>query len=230
MLSSDAIAQNLSTVRGVIARQGVDPARVLVVAASKGRSADECGAALAAGITVLGENRVQEAISKMGFVEGARWHLIGHLQTNKVGALKDRFEMIQSVDSIRVAEALAAYGGAPPPVLLEVNAGSEPNKTGLAPADAEAAGRRIAELLDLRGLMTVAPQGPAAAAAFQVLAGLRASLQQRLGIALPELSMGMSDDYGWAVAAGATMIRLGHALFGPAAAPNPAKPLPSRAQ
>jgi PLP dependent protein len=206
----DRIAANLAGVRSRIERAGGDPGVIQVVAATKNRSAEECRAAVAAGLTVLGENRVQEALSKMDEVPGAAWHLIGHLQTNKVRHA-GRFELIQSLDSVRLAEALAARGGAA--VLLEVNVGREPQKSGVAPEAAVTTAGEVARLVDLRGLMGMAPLRGDADAAFAELRRLRGEAQQRLGLPLPVLSMGMTEDLEAAVRAGTTMVRIGRALF-----------------
>lgn len=210
MHRGDRIAGNLATIRSRIERAGGDPDGVQIVAATKTRSAEECRAAVAAGLTLLGENRVQEALAKMDEVPGAAWHLIGHLQTNKVRQA-GRFELIQSLDSIRLARALAARGGAA--VLLEVNVAREAQKTGVGPDAAISTAAEVAELLDLRGFMGMAPLGGDARAAFAELRRLRDEAEQRLGRALPVLSMGMSEDLEDAVRAGTTMVRIGRALF-----------------
>lgn len=210
MHRGDRIAANLAAIRSRIERAGGDPDAIQVVAATKNRSAEECRAAVAAGLTVLGENRVQEALSKMDEVPGAAWHLIGHLQTNKVRHA-GRFALIQSLDSVRLAEALAARGGAA--VLLEVNVGREPQKSGVAPEAAISAAGEVAGLLDLRGLMGMAPLDGDADAAFAELRRLWEEARHRLGLPLPVLSMGMTEDLEAAVRAGTTMVRIGRALF-----------------
>jgi pyridoxal phosphate enzyme (YggS family) len=207
---SDRIAANLAVIRSRIERADRDPDQVEVVAATKNRSVEDCRAAVAAGLITLGENRVQEALAKMDQVPGARWHLIGHLQTNKV-RLAGRFELIQSLDSLRLAEALASRS--PTAVLLEVNVAREPQKHGVEPEAAVSVATRVAALLDLRGLMGMAPLGGDALAAFAELRRLRDEAEQRLGRALPVLSMGMSEDLEAAVQAGSTMLRIGRALF-----------------
>ncbi|MBO0686158.1 MAG: alanine racemase, partial [Candidatus Dormibacteraeota bacterium] len=178
MHRGDRIAGNLATIRSRIERAGGDPAAVQIVAATKNRSAEECRAAVAAGLTLLGENRVQEALTKMDEVPGAAWHLIGHLQTNKVRQA-GRFQLIQSLDSIRLARALAARGGAA--VLLEVNVAREAQKTGVDPEAAISMAAEVAELLDLRGFMGMAPLGGDAQAAFAELRRLRDEAEQVLG-------------------------------------------------
>jgi len=207
---SDRIGANLAAIRSRIERAGGDPRRVEVVAATKNRSVEDCRAAVEAGLTTLGENRVQEALAKMDEVAGAHWHLIGHLQTNKARHA-GRFELIQSLDSLRLAEALAARGG--PGVLLEVNVAREVQKQGVEPESAVATAVSVAGLLDLRGFMGMAPLGGDAWTAFSQLRQLRDEAQQRLGRALPVLSMGMSEDLEAAVRAGTTMLRIGRALF-----------------
>jgi pyridoxal phosphate enzyme (YggS family) len=209
-----SVAENLKTVRERIARAGVNPDEVTIVAVTKGFPADACREALEAGLTILGENRVQEALAKMDEVEGADWHLIGHLQTNKVKAAAGRFALIQSVDSTRVAEALAAID-ASQQVLVEVNVAHEAQKSGAPPAQAQDVIRAVGETLDLRGLMGMGPVQGDPTPAFTELRAIRDEAQQRIGRPLPILSMGMSGDFEKAVAAGSTMLRLGTVLFGP---------------
>lgn len=192
---------------------GGDAGAITIVAVTKGRPVEDCRAAVAAGLGVLGENRVQEALPKIDAVEGAEWHLIGHLQTNKARHAA-RFALVQSVDSVRLAEALAARASRPgPAVLLEVNVAREPRKHGVDPAEAVAVGARVAGLLDLRGLMAMGPAAGDPRPAFAELRRLRDEAEQRLGRRLPVLSMGMSADLEAAVAEGTTMVRVGGALF-----------------
>jgi pyridoxal phosphate enzyme (YggS family) len=208
----DEVAANLAAVRARIERAGGDPAAITIVAVTKGQPAEACRAAVAAGLTVLGENRVQEALDKMDHVPDATWHLIGHLQTNKARHAR-RFALVQSVDSVRLAEALAARGGVA--ALLEVNVSREARKSGVAPEDAVATGAAVAALVDLRGLMGMGPAAGDPRPAFAELRRLRDEAEQRLGRRLPVLSMGMSDDLEAAVAEGTTMVRIGRALLGP---------------
>jgi pyridoxal phosphate enzyme (YggS family) len=204
------VAARLAAVRARIERAGADPRSVEIVAVTKGQTVEACRAALRAGLTTLGENRVQEALHKMAAVPEATWHLVGHLQLNKVRQA-GRFAMIQSLDSLRLAEALAARGGAT--VLLEVNISREPQKHGVAVEEALEVAARVADLLDLRGLMGIAPLGRDSAPAFATLRRLRDEAEQRLGRRLPVLSMGMTDDFEVAVREGSTMVRLGRVLF-----------------
>ena len=210
------VADRLRAVRERIARTGRDPADITIVAVTKGFDAAVCREAVAAGLRVLGENRVQEALPKIESVTGAEWHLIGHLQTNKVKPAAGRFALIQTVDSAHLAEALARH--APnQAALIEVNVAREAQKSGVAPERALELAEATAGLLDLRGLMAMGPTEGDPTPAFSELHRLRDDAEQRLGRPLPILSMGMSGDFEAALAAGSSMLRLGQALFGPRA-------------
>ena len=208
------VEENLKTVRERIARAGRDPDEVAIVAVTKGFGTEICRQALDAGLKVLGENRVQEALEKMDQVDGATWHLIGHLQTNKVKLAARRFALIQSIDSAHVAEALAGID-VEQKVLVEVNVAREPRKTGVDPDAAGDLMASVAEMLDLQGVMAMGPAKGDPKPAFEELRQIRDTAQERLGMSLPILSMGMSGDFEVAVAAGSTMLRLGTVLFGP---------------
>ena len=162
---------------------------------------------------MLGENRVHEALTKMAEVEGAEWHLIGHLQTNKARMAAGRFQLIQSVDSLRLAEHIARVEPSQA-VLVEVNVSREPQKSGVAPEEAVALAAEIAKHLDLKGLMAMGLASGDPTPAFEELRRLRDDAQQKIGRALPVLSMGMSGDFDAALRAGSTMLRLGQVLFG----------------
>ena len=207
----DQIAANLTSIRRRVELAGGDPDAVTIVGVTKGQPVEVCQAAVSLGLAVLGENRVQEALGKMDEVPGAVWHLVGHLQTNKVRHTH-RFALIQSLDSVRLAGALAERGGAE--VLLEVNVAREAQKHGVPPEEAVTTAARVAELLVMRGFMAMGPTLRDPRPAFAELRRLRDEAQQHLGIALPILSMGMSDDLESAVAEGTTMLRIGRALFG----------------
>ena len=219
------VAENLEQVRSTILdhadRGGRDPAGVTLVAVTKTVPLARIREAIAAGLSVLGENRVQEALPKIEQLGGAglEWHLIGHLQRNKVKFVEGHFDMLQSVDSLELVESLDGRISGTLDTLIEVNVAAEPQKTGaLSPAVLEIA-RAILESsrLRLRGLMTIAPQSPdpeLARPVFRRLASLRRDLAERLEVDLPVLSMGMTDDYAVAVEEGSTMLRLGRALFG----------------
>jgi len=212
------VAENLKNVRERIARAGRDPGEITIVAVTKGFGPEVCQAALDAGLKILGENRVQEAVGKMDLVQGAVWHLVGHLQTNKARIAAGRFALIHSIDSERVAEALARID-VEQKVLVEVNVARDPRKTGVPPEDAARVIDAVAETLDLQGLMAMGPAERDPRPAFDELRALRDAAQERLGRSLPILSMGMSGDFETAVAAGSTMLRLGQVLFGPRPVP-----------
>ncbi len=213
------VAERLASVRERIARSGRDVDEITIVAVTKGFGVDACHEALDAGLTTLGENRVQEALSKMDAVPGAQWHLIGHLQTNKVRLAAGRFALIQTVDTTHLAEAIARNTPAQA-VLIEVNVAREPQKSGVDPSGALDLIEKVAGMLELRGLMAMGPTQGDPGPAFDELRRLRDAGQERLGVALPVLSMGMSGDFEVALAAGSTMLRLGQALFGPRPTPG----------
>jgi PLP dependent protein len=215
-LSEPTVLERLARVSARIAAAGRNPDEVAIVAVTKGFGVEVCREALAAGLHVLGENRVQEALSKMEVIEGARWHLIGHLQTNKVKQAAGRFALIQTIDSARLAEAIARH--APhQSVLVEVNIAREPQKSGVSPDQALELIKTVAGLLELQGLMGMGPSTGDPKPAFEELRALHDEAEQRVGKGLPVLSMGMSGDFEAALAAGSTMLRLGQALFGPRA-------------
>jgi pyridoxal phosphate enzyme (YggS family) len=208
------VAERLASVRERIAATGREPDSVGIVAVTKGFGPEMCRDALAAGLSMLGENRVQEALRKMEVVEGAQWHLVGHLQSNKVRHAAGRFAVIETVDSVRLAEQIAhAYPAQV--VLIEVNIAREPQKSGVDPAQALEVARGVAGMLDLRGFMGMGPTQGDPRPAFEELRRLRDEAQERFGRPLPLLSMGMSGDFEAAVAAGSTLVRLGQVLFGP---------------
>jgi pyridoxal phosphate enzyme (YggS family) len=194
---------------------------VTIVAVTKTYGPDAPVAAWNAGLKDVGENRVQEAASKMPEVRvPLRWHLIGHLQRNKVKEL-DGFHLVHSMDSPRLADALASYGlarGRPMEVLLQVNVSGEGTKGGYEPADVEREAARLKGFagLAVRGVMTMAPFDASGAVLRAVFSGAResAALLRAAGHPATELSMGMSGDYEVAVEEGATLVRLGTVLFG----------------
>lgn len=222
-----ALPERLAHVRAEIARRQAAVGRtqpVTIVAVTKGFGIDAVEAALAAGLTDLGENRVQEALGKVETPAGRRatWHLIGHLQSNKAKLVPGRFALVHSLDSRALAEELdrrAAAGAVRQRVLLQVNVAEEAQKSGCTAAEAPELARRVAALphLVLEGLMTMAPFTDAVEVQRRTFRGLRLlrdALQEE-GLWLPTLSMGMSADYATAVEEGATVIRLGTVLFGP---------------
>jgi pyridoxal phosphate enzyme (YggS family) len=222
----ESLEANLRRVRQVITssaeRAGRDPGEVVLVAVTKTLAVERIREAIGLGLRQFGENRVQEALPKIEEIGPADldWHLIGHLQTNKVKFIESRFRMVQSVDSVGLAGALDQRLQSALDVLIEVNVAEEPQKTGALPADLSAVARAVngAQHLRLRGLMTVAPMvadPEQVRPIFRKLVTLRDTTSQQLGVPLPVLSMGMTDDYPVAIEEGATMLRLGRALFGP---------------
>ena len=209
-----SVEENLRQVRRRIEQAGGDLNAITIVAVTKGFGPDVCRAAIEAGLTTLGENRVHEALIKMDEIEGAEWHLIGHLQTNKAKLAAGRFQLIQSVDSLRLAEHIARIEPKQQ-VLLEINVAREAQKSGAQPEQAVALAKQIAKQLDLRGMMAMGPANADPKPAFEELRRLRDVAQEEIGAELPILSMGMSGDFEAAVAAGSTMLRLGQVLFGP---------------
>ena len=195
--------------------------RVALIAVTKTHGPDAVEAAWRAGVTDVGENKVQEALSKMPEVTApVRWHLIGHLQRNKVKHV-DAFALVQSVDSERLARAIDAHGharGTPVDVLLQVNVSGEETKGGFEPDEWEPVAAVVAGLsgLRVRGVMTMAPYDANEHTLRRVFGGARRALAvfAAAGIPAEELSMGMSGDYEIAVEEGATMVRLGTVLFG----------------
>ena len=193
------------------------PADVTLIAVSKTHPASMIAAAYAAGLRDFGENRVQEALPKIESLRAAgvtpRWHLLGHLQTNKIRAAIEGFDILHSIDSERLALAISERAERPVGVLIEVNVAGEASKYGVAPEDTLKLAERIGALpnINLGGLMTVAPQvdNPGDVRPF-----FRRLRELRDAIGLPELSMGMTDDFEVAVEEGSTLVRIGRALFG----------------
>src|SRR3984957_1866959 len=194
---------------------------VTVIAVTKTHGPDAVEAAWRVGVHDVGENRVQEAVSKMTAVSlPVRWHLIGHVQRNKVKAL-DPFTLVHAMDSARLADALSEYGlarGRAVDVLLEVNVSGEASKYGWTPEDVRAEAERLIERpgVRVRGVMTMAALDADETALRETFRGARAAgdVLRAAGHPAEELSMGMSNDYEVAVEEGATMVRLGTVLFG----------------
>jgi pyridoxal phosphate enzyme (YggS family) len=217
----------LARIAAACARVGRTPDDVALVAVSKTVDPVRLRDAVAAGLTVLGENRVQEAEGKVTEVPGATWHLVGPLQSNKVRRALQTFDCIESVDSLALAERLdrlvREVRGAGParryPILLQVNVDVDPSKAGFDPGDLAAALERLAGLdaLEVRGLMTIGRLVTEAEAARPTFVALREASDRLRAAGAPtgpELSMGMSDDFEVAVEEGATIVRVGRALFG----------------
>lgn len=216
-----SIDQNVKDIQRRIAaaceRAGRSTDDVELVAVTKTIDTPAIEEAFHAGVRHFGENRVQEAAPKIERLATIRpeltWHMVGHLQTNKAKTAADIFDIIQSVDSLRLAEALSGRSQRRLPVLVEVNVGGEESKSGLPPSELEEAVEHIARLPNLRvdGLMTIAPWVEDAEEVRPVFRRLR---QIRDALGLRHLSMGMSGDFEVAIEEGATMVRIGQAIFG----------------
>jgi pyridoxal phosphate enzyme (YggS family) len=228
------IAANLDSVRQRIAQAAAradrNPADVTLMTVSKGHPAEVVRAAAELGLTMFGENRVQEARVKIGLCPNRlQWHLIGHLQSNKCRDAVHFFRMIQSVDSLSLAQEInkwAEKSAKTMPILIEVNIAGESSKFGYAPEKVLAELKEINALpkLEVHGLMTVAPfvrEIENVRPVFRQLRELKTHCEEILGAPLPHLSMGMSGDFEVAVEEGATIIRLGSAILGPRSAPKP---------
>ena len=227
MVADLPLAARLEAVRSRIAaaatRADRDPLDVRLIAVSKGIPAARVDEAIVAGVEDIGENRIQEAADKQRQVRNAaRWHLIGHVQTNKAGRAAAIFDFVHSVDSRRVADALSAHippGRDPIGVLLEVELTGLPTRYGVAESDVEGLVQQLVNVpsIHLMGLMTIAPftEDPEGArASFTRLRHIRDHMEHVTGWALPELSMGMTNDFEIAIEEGATMVRIGRAIFG----------------
>jgi PLP dependent protein len=229
-----SIDQNLQRVRARISEAARKSNRSLdevqLIAISKTHPAESVREAFAAGQSVFGESRVQEARAKIPDLPSAlRWHFVGHLQKNKIRQALLLFELFHSVDSLALAEdinRIADEAGLNPRVLLEVNVSGEGSKFGFSPEKLRAAIEPMLGLprLTIEGLMTIPPLGPEAEESRRFFAGLRVlrdKLQQEFAVGLPELSMGMTNDFPIAIEEGATMVRVGTAIFGERPRPRP---------
>lgn len=221
------LAENLNKIQVLISaaceRSRREPGSVTLLAVTKKQPPERILEAAELGLSLFGENRVQEARLKIGMCPNRlRWHLIGHLQSNKCRDAVHFFGMIQSVDSLALAQELnkcCEKSGKTMPILLEVNVAGEASKFGYKP---EAVLRDLKALndfkkLEIHGLMTIAPwtlEPEKVRPVFRRLRELKVQCEQELGVPLPHLSMGMSGDFEVAIEEGATMIRLGTALFG----------------
>ena len=216
-----SIEQNVRDLLGRIAsacgRAGRSPDEVTLVAVTKTVGPSAIEAAFNAGVRHFGENRVQEARPKIEQLQRLReqitWHMVGHLQTNKAKTATGIFDIIHSVDSLRLADALNDCSGRKLPILVQVNVSEEPTKSGFSVAEVEAAVARIRRLpnLDVEGLMTIAPWVSDPEEVRPVFSRLR-RLRDALG--LRHISMGMTGDLEVAVEEGATLVRVGQAIFG----------------
>jgi pyridoxal phosphate enzyme (YggS family) len=210
------LSRRLDDVRARIRSAGRDPDEVTVVAVTKGFGADVAAAAIAVGLVDVGENYAQELLGKAGAVAGARWHFVGSVQRNKVKALAPVVHLWHGIDRPAIADAIARHAPAAA-VLVQVNVSGEPAKAGCDWGDVEDLVAHAAGIgLGVRGLMAIGPTGPPEAAR-PGFHRLRATAD-RLG--LRECSMGMSADLEVAIEEGATIVRVGTALFGPRPAPR----------
>lgn len=228
-LSQEQLAENIAHVRARIAeaaeKAGRYQAEITLVAVSKTKPVELVEMAYNLGVTDFGENRVQEALPKIAHFHppALRWHLIGHLQSNKAGKVVEPFFCVHSVDSLPLARRLSRYAqeaGKRLSILLQVNVAGEASKEGMAPGEAPELARQIAALpaLAIEGLMTIAPLVENPEEVRPVFRELR-RLRDRLRVEITasdwkHLSMGMTDDYGVAIEEGATIVRVGRAIFG----------------
>jgi pyridoxal phosphate enzyme (YggS family) len=216
----DSIQKRITAACG---RAGRDPAQVTLLAVTKGVPPEMIRAAADLGLNLFGENKVQEAKLKVSACPSRyRWHMIGHLQSNKCRDAVHFFEMIQSVDSLAIAREInkwAEKAGKDMPVLLEVNVAGESSKFGYRPEQllAELGELNALRRIEIHGLMTIAPwtdEPEKVRPVFAKLAALKTECETILGAPLAQLSMGMSGDFEIAVEEGATIVRVGTALFG----------------
>ncbi len=220
MLTIESVNANVEAIERRIAsacaRAGRASGEVTLVAISKTFPAAAVDAAIAAGVHHVGENRVQEAREKIQAVNPRPiWHFVGHLQSNKAKEAVELFDMIESIDSIALAEKVskhAAQAKKRQQVLLQVNIGREPQKSGIDPSDVHDAADRARRMpgLDVRGLMSVPPVGSPE----NTRRWFREMRTLRDGLGLQHLSIGMSDDFELAIEEGSTMVRVGRAIFG----------------
>ena len=228
MSLEEKVAQVKANIAAAAREAGRDPAEITLVAATKVQSSDTIRQAIAAGVTICGENRVQEMTAHLAddAYAGAALHFIGHLQTNKVRQVVGRVDLIESVGSehlLQAIEAQAAKLELVQDILLEVNIGDEDSKSGVSPAELPALAQKAAACphVRLRGLMAIPPvaEGPEGNRPFfakmrQLYVDIRGKMSDN-GTTIDCLSMGMSGDYEDAVREGATLVRVGTALFGP---------------
>ena len=228
-LNQEQLAENIAHVRARVGeaaeKAGRDPAEITLVAVSKTKPVELVEMAYNLGVTDFGENRVQEALPKIARFHpaGLHWHLIGHLQSNKAGKAVEPFACVHSVDSLHLARLLnrrAEEEGKRLPILLQVNVAGEVSKEGMAPGETPELARQIVALpaLQVEGLMTIAPlvdDPEEVRPIFRELRRLRDRLREQVtASAWAHLSMGMTDDYEVAIEEGATLVRVGRAIFG----------------
>lgn len=216
----------LARIRSAEEKAGRLSGSVRLVAATKTVAVDRIQEGISAGLTILGENRVQEALPKLAALAGTsvRWHFLGQLQRRKVRSVIGQFDLIHSVDSVDLAQEIerrAGESGCRQRMLIEVNIGEEPTKAGIPPRNVVEAVRAMAEFphLDIRGLMAIPPQTDDPEAARPYFKKLHDLAREIVActirsVSMEELSMGMSNDYEVAIEEGATLVRVGSAIFG----------------
>ncbi len=223
-----SILENIKEVQRRISESakkvGRNPDEITLVAVSKTKPVRLIKEATQCGITQLGENRVQEVMEKFEHIDGAQWHLIGHLQKNKVKYIVDKVSLIHSVDSYELAKEIdkqAKKIGKIQEILIQVNISGEESKSGIEPENAEGVCRQVSELENVRikGFMTMAPREADENELHKIFGGLKALMEEIKeknieNVELEELSMGMSGDYEIAVMEGATIVRVGTGIFG----------------
>lgn len=222
MLNQTEIATNLKKIQTEIQKYSPHPEKVTIIGASKNRSPQEITWAIQAGLKIIGENRIQEAKNKFPSIKlPIKKHFIGHLQRNKVKTALSLFDLIQSVDSLRLAEKInqeAIESNLKIPVLIEVNISEDTTKYGIKPIDTEKFIQTLQKMpqLEIQGLMTIGKLTPRIEdrrSYFQAFHQLFQKIQKNLNLKLPFLSMGMSQDYKIALEEGSNMIRLGSAIW-----------------
>jgi pyridoxal phosphate enzyme (YggS family) len=216
-----SVTENIARIRDALGQHAIT-----LVAVTKSAQLPQIEEAHRTGVTEFGESRIQDALAKMNnlpdwLMDNSHWHFIGHLQTNKVKQAVGRFALIHSVDSLRLAQEISkssAQKGIKQAILLQVKMVSDPDKSGFEPEDLKRCFREILQLpnLDLKGLMTITPLRATEherVACFEGLRQLRDYLAREYKVVLPELSMGMSNDWREAISCGATMVRIGSEIF-----------------
>ena len=223
MSIEENIAQLRTRIINAARRAKKDPDNLHIVAVSKTVPVAKIEQAITHGITIIGENRVQEAKMKLPLIgKKVTWHMIGHLQTNKVKDALKIFSLIHSLDSLKLAQEIEKKASAPIDCLIEVNTSQESTKFGIDPENAISFYAALKDFnnLNIKGLMTIGPgwaiqDKEASRPCFRLLASLKDSIEKQCKCSLPILSMGMTSDYEIAIEEGANMIRVGTAIFGP---------------
>lgn len=223
MSIEENIAQLRTKIINAARRTKRDPDNLHIVAVSKTVPVPEIEQAIAHGITILGENRVQEAKTKYAIISNrVTWHMVGHLQTNKVRDALEIFSLIHSLDSLHLAQEIEKKASTPIDCLIEVNTSQESTKFGIEPENTIDFYEALKDFnnIKIRGLMTIGPgwaiqDKEASRPCFRLLASLKDKIEKQCKCSLPILSMGMTSDYEIAIEEGANMIRVGTAIFGP---------------